>query len=403
MPKRPTLNETALWLLEEGWRFSNYRKLFEAIAQRLMAQGIPLWRMGAYIPTLDPELLGDAFVWRRAENKAEYIQAPWSLLGEKDFQASPLHEITRTKAPFRRRLTGPQALLDYPLMRELRDAGATDYFGLPLPFADDTPVHLTFATDRDSGFSDDDIEALHDVALVLARLAETFAVRVRVERLLNTYIGRDAGRRVMAGQIQRGTGETIEAAVLLADLRDFTATSEAQPRDVTLALLNEYFDVVGKAVAAEHGEILKFIGDGVLAIFPVSSERPMAQAALAALRACHGIGLGFASWNERRRQAGQETLGFGIAVHGGEVTYGNVGASGRLDFTAIGPVVNAASRLQSLCRELEQPILVSRQIRDHCPDFCVSAGTRQLRGVAGETEIFALLPSAFKSSAMPER
>lgn len=311
--------------------------------------------------------------------------------------------MARTRLPFRRRLTGPHAVLDFPLMHEMAEAGATDYFGLPLPFADDTPVQLTFATDRPGGFGDDDIRTFHDLALVLARLAETFALRVRVERVLNTYVGRDAGKRVIAGQIQRGGGETIEAAVMFADLREFTALSESLPRDAILKLLNDYFDVVGKAVTGEAGEILKFMGDGVLAIFPVTDERPMAQAALAALRACHAIGMGFHAWNEQRGIAGQPPLGFGLAVHCGEVMYGNVGASGRLDFTAIGPVVNAVSRLQSLCRELGRPILVSRRISDFWPDYCEKIGQRQLRGLAQETEVFALLPTAFKSSAMPAR
>lgn len=398
-----SLNEVAIWLLREGWRHTNYRVLFEEIAARLLAQGIPLWRMGAYVPTLDPELLGDAFVWRRTEGRAEYIRAPWSLVGEEEFQRSPLHEVRRTKAPFRRRLTGPEALLDYPLMQELRTAGATDYYALPLSFADDTPVHLTFATDRASGFADADLHAFHDVALVLARLAESFALRIRVERLLNTYLGRDAGKRVISGQVQRGHGETIEAAVLFADLRDFTALSESLPRDAILQLLNEYFDLVGKAVKAEDGEILKFMGDGVLAIFPVSAKRSMRDAAMAALRASNGIAVSFDAWNLERERNGQKRLGFGIAVHGGEVMYGNVGASGRLDFTAIGPAVNMVSRLQSLCRELGRPILLSRQIRDHWPQACESLPKRQLRGVAGDTEIFALLPQAFRSSAAPAK
>jgi len=396
-----SLDAVAIWLLREGWRFANYRKLFEEIANRLLAAGVPLWRMGAYIPTLDPEVFGDAFVWRRTEGRAEYIRAPYSLLDDEGFQRSPLHEMARTRLPFRRRLTGPQAQIDYPLLEELQAAGATDYFGLLLPFSDDTPVHLTFATDHPHGFDERDIRTFGDVTLVLARLVETFAVRMRVERLLNTYIGRDAGKRVIAGQIQRGGGETIEAAVMFTDLREFTALSEALPRDAILKLLNEYFDVVGKAVTAEAGEILKFMGDGVLAIFPVADQRPMAQAALAALRACHAIGMGFHRWNEQRRSAGQPPLGFGLAVHCGEVMYGNVGASGRLDFTAIGPVVNTVSRLQALCRELGQPILVSSQVREFWPGYCEKVGQRQLRGLAQETEIFALLPTVFKSSAVP--
>ncbi|MGE0152502.1 MAG: adenylate/guanylate cyclase domain-containing protein [Reyranellaceae bacterium] len=395
------LHDVAMWLLREGWRYANYRKLFEEIAMRLLAQGIPLWRMGAYVPTLDPELLGDAFVWRRAEGRAQYITAPYSLTREEDYQRSPLHEIARTKAPFRRRLSGPDALFDYPLLHELRDAGATDYFGLPMPFADDTPVQITFATDSEAGFADSDLRAFTDVALVLGRLAESFAVRMRVERLLATYIGRDAGKRVMAGQILRGSGDTIEAAILFADLRDFTALSESLPRDAILQLLNDYFDLVGKAVTAENGEILKFVGDGVLAIFPVTDGRAMAQAALAALRACHAIGASFEAWNAQRESGGLMALGFGIAVHGGEVMYGNVGASGRLDFTAIGPVVNTVSRLQGLCRELGQSIVVSRQVRDFWPAYCAPLASRALRGMQGETEIFALLPQAFKSSAAP--
>lgn len=393
------LNEVALWLLHEGWRQQDYRQLFDGIAARLLAQGVPLQRMAAYIPALDPEVFGDGFIWKRAEGGAQHIPAPYSLLAEDGFRLSPLHEMRRTGLPFRRRLAGPQAVLDYPLLLEFRDAGASDYFGLYVPFADGTPVYLTFVGDGDSGFSDADIRIIEDVALVLARLTENFAVRLRVERLLNTYVGRDAGRRVIAGQVQRGGGETIEAAVLFSDLRDFTRLSEALSRDDTLQLLNDYFDMVGKAVTGENGEILKFVGDGVLAIFPVDAGRAMPQAALAAIQASQAIFTGLQAWNAQRQAAGRAPVGFGIAVHGGEVMYGNVGASGRLDFTAIGPVVNTVSRLQSLCRELERPILLSRQIRDFWPDYCEPVARRRLRGIAREAEIFALRPQAVRSPA----
>jgi len=288
-------------------------------------------------------------------------------------------------------------------MEELRQAGATDYFGLPLLFADETPVQLTFATDREGGFSDNDLRAFADVALVLARVAEAFAVRMRVERVLNTYVGRDAGKRVTAGQIQRGKGETIEAAVLFADLRDFTALSESLPRDAVLELLNEYFDRVGTAVEAEGGEILKFIGDGVLAIFPVADKRPISGAALAAIRASDAVSQSFESWNRGRLDRGQPPVGFGIALHGGEVMYGNVGTSTRLDFTAIGPVVNTVSRMQALCRTLATPILLSEEIAGHWPDLSCPLGEHNLRGLAQGRKIFTLIAEAVRSSAKPAK
>ncbi len=397
-----TLSDVALWLLRSGWRYANRRLLFEEIARRLQEAGVPLWRMGAYIPTIDPEVFGDAFLWKRSEGRAQYLSASYGLLDDDDYQTSPLHEIARSGEPLRRRLEVPPEALDYSLLRELKQQGGTDYFGLPLPFSDDTPVQITFATDRAGGFSETDIRELSDLGLVLARVVEGFAVRMRVERLLNTYLGRDAGKRVLAGQILRGRGETIEAAILFADLRGFTALSERLDSDAVLRLLNAYFDLVGKAVQAEDGEILKFMGDGVMAVFPVAPDRPMTMAVNSALDAASQLCRSFADWNDERRGQGEETLGFGIALHAGQVIYGNVGASGRLDFTVIGPVVNAVSRLQTLCRELSQPVVMSQEIARHAASRCRSLGQHAMRGIAQKVEVFAPTETV-RSSAEPGR
>jgi adenylate cyclase len=380
------LHPVTAWLLREGWRHTNRRLLFEEIGRRFNAAGVPIWRMAAFIPTLHPELFADSFFWNRDSGKARYQQSAHSLRQDAEYQNSPLLEVGRTGKAMRRRLTGPNALLDFPILGQLAEQGATDYLVLPVKFSRPQPVYLTFATDHRAGFSDEHIQALSDLAEVFAPIIEAMATQMIAVRLLDTYVGRNAGQRVLAGQIGRGSGETISAAIWYCDLRGFTALSDRLPRDRLIATLNDYFDCMGSAVERHKGEVLKFIGDAMLAIFPVEAGQAAAcQAAVAAARESIAA---MDALNARRHAAGEGELEYGIALHVGDVMYGNIGTSHRLDFTVIGPAVNYASRLERMCRELRQKLVMSADVARHLGSDVRSAGRHNLRSIAEPQEIF---------------
>jgi adenylate cyclase len=378
-----SLGPTAAWLLREAWSVPRSTDLVDELCRRLLGEGVPLWRLSLFFRTLHPEVFGDRFQWRRDTGVTAYDAAPRSVVGTPTFVRSPLISLQQGHEPFlRRRLVGPEAQLDFPMLEDLRSEGAADYLAFKMPFQDGSNTYLTTSTDAADGFSDRDVGLLSDIALVLARVAESQAVRSVATRLLDIYVGREAGSRIMGGQIVRGSGETIRAAIWLADLRDFTALTERLPQQELIAVLNDFFDRLAVPVTAEGGEILKFIGDAMLAIFPVrdGDDAAAARHALNAARAALAA----------MRAPGRAPLRCGIALHLGEVIYGNVGAAARLDFTVIGPAVNVAARIGGLCRPLDRELLVSARFAELCGSVAHSLGRHAMHGVDDPMEVFTL-------------
>jgi adenylate cyclase len=230
---------------------------------------------------------------------------------------------------------------------------------------------------------------INDLLPVLAMAVEIRVNRRLTKNLLRVYVGEHAGGEILAGRITRGSGSTVTAAIWNCDLRGFTSISELWPRDDVIALLNEYFDTMAKPVEEHGGEILKFIGDAMLAVFPVDQENACARA----LQAAREARAGMAELNRIRIERGQRALGFGLALHVGDVMYGNIGSRSRLDFTVIGPAVNVASRLESLTKELRREVLISGAFARLCPctgDSLVRLGAFPLRGVGEPVEVFSL-------------
>jgi len=384
------------WAIREAWTFRKPHELVNEACRRLIADGIPLWRFTSNILALHPEVFGDVYVWRRQTGRAEYIGAQHTSQQTAPATTgnNPLRLAAERRAMVRLRLTEEHPEFDFPLLQELRDDGGTDYVVLPMEFNDGSVGLVTAATDRDGGFSDRDLAILRDFIMVVARAAENLAIRALAARFLDIYVGHDAGRRILNGQIMRGSGDTIHAALWFCDLRGFTALSDALPRETLIGLLNAFFDCMAGAVQNAGGEILKFIGDGMLAIFPVTDDRDAATASGAALQAATDAAEAMAQFNGTRAVEGAEPLGYGITLHVGDVMYGNIGASGRLDFTVIGPAVNLVNRMQKLARELDQPLLVSAEFAAECRDpRLTSIGAHEFRGVIGGQEIFTLGPA----------
>jgi adenylate cyclase len=297
--------------------------------------------------------------------------------------------VDETGEPFRRHLDAPCP--DMPLLEELRQDGATDYVIYPLPFLDRTrTAALSFATRHPNGFDDEALKRLELSAKLLAPYAERHVLQRIAVDLLNTYVGPRTGQRIIEGRVNRGEVELIEAAILFTDLRGFTRFSEHSPIPNVLAQLNTWFGIIGEVVETHEGEVLKFIGDAVLAIFPTSDGRDRGAACRKALAAAQEFCRRTDEENIQRQAAGAPPLKHGLALHVGEVAYGNVGAARRLDFTVIGPAVNRASRLLDLAKQLDRKVLVSQALAREIDQPLTDLGQHTLRDVEKSQLIYTL-------------
>ncbi|MEE9588374.1 MAG: adenylate/guanylate cyclase domain-containing protein, partial [Hyphomicrobiaceae bacterium] len=265
------------------------------------------------------------------------------------------------------------------------------YVAMPLRFSDGQLNILTLVSDRPGGFSTEELGQIYEILPTLSRLFESHAVRLSSSTLLRTYLGSDAGQRVMDGLVKRGDGENIHAAIWITDLRDSTSLAASLSREDYLSLLNGYFDSVAGAVLDHGGEVLKFIGDSVLAIFAIDDPNEKKPEACAhALAAAYEASRQFEAVNKERAANGAPLLGFGIGLHRGDLTYGNVGTTKRLGFTVIGSAVNEAARIEGLSKTLNRQILISSAFGESVSHPMISLGRHTLRGVTGEREIFGL-------------
>jgi adenylate cyclase len=387
-PRRPS--SVLDWLIEAGRQLPTAQDLVGALADRLLEAGAPLFRVTFHLQTLHPQLRAVAIIWRRDRRGIETVPVEHGIERTARYLNSPVRALFEGAGGVRQRLDLPDVEFPFPIYDELRAEGATDYVGLPLTFSDGRVHAATWTTDQPGGFTVEDLIRIDDLLPLVAVLLETRLTRRIARNLLDTYVGRHAGERILAGQIIRGTGESVHAAIWYCDLRGFTAMTESLPLDRLIAALNDYFECMALPLERYDGEILKFMGDGMLAIFPLDREDAHGRALHAAIEARKGM----AQLNHRRRARGEPTLGFGIALHAGEVMYGNIGAPSRLDFTVIGPAVNQAVRSEALCRQLGRQVLVSAIFRRHCSRDLVSLGRHVLRGIPEPAEIFALPEAA---------
>jgi adenylate cyclase len=370
------------WLVDGAPGAAGPEEVVARLAPGLVAGGVGITRMAAFVRTLHPHIMGRSFVWHRDHPGVEVREAPYTLLRDDAYTLSPVGAVFSSGRELRRRLDGSEPL-DLVDLRELAASGMTDYVVLPLRFLDGQIHAVACATDAPAGFSEAEVAALRDIMRPLARLAEILALRRTATNLLSAYVGRDAGERILRGQVQRGDTESIRCVIWFSDLRGFTALSEHRdPRDI-IRLLNRIFDCQVPAVEHAGGQVLKFMGDGMLAVFPVvTTPEPVARAALAAANEA------LAALDAMNATGTDVPLAFGIALHLGDVAYGNVGGVGRLDFTCIGPAVNFTSRLETLNGQLGRRLLLSADIAALLGDATRRVGTYPLRGVDGPQTVF---------------
>ena len=353
------------------------------LCHRLQAAGLPLYRVGVFVRTLHPNMLGRGFVWHETTDKVEIREAAYDFLKSDQYLQSPIRAIFTENSEIRRRLTDPRCPLDFPVLADFRKDGVTDFIGLPLPFVNGEVHVATFATRRPGGFTEEHVSALRQVAVPLARLTEIYGLMRKSRNILEAYLGRQAGEKVLEGQIRRGDGEDIHAVIWFCDLRDSTVLADSMSRGDFLRLLNEFFECVLGPVLARGGEVLRFIGDAALAIFPVDGDE--AEACARAVRAAQDARSCMEAANASRKRP----LAFGIGLHMGDVLYGNIGTPTRIEFTVIGAAANEAARIEALTKTLGVPLILSAPVARHVPG-CRPLGSHRLRGVGEPIELFTL-------------
>lgn len=393
---------TSDWLVTQGLLKARTETLVEGFCERALAAGIPLLRGRVSIPTLHPTFTAIAYNWWRdkgIETRGREHGREHGSGGLRPRRASPFRFMLETRTGMlRRRLEGPDAEIDFPILAELRDRGATDYFARFTPFGSDgkpqdgNGMLASWTGDRAGGFSEHDIAVLERLQPRLG-LAVNMAVTDQIaHNVMDAYVGPDAGRRVLSGEIRRGSLRVIRAVLWYADLRGFTELADRTPRQELVGMLDAYFDRMAEPLTAHGGQILKFMGDGMLGTFDLKGKprgsvcRDALNAAAAALDAVSRL-------NEERSRAGKPTMPLDLALHLGDVLYGNVGSADRLDFTVVGPAVNEASRIEALCQELGCHLLISQALAEAAKSCCerlVSLGRHKLRGVRAPQELFTL-------------
>jgi adenylate cyclase len=379
------------WLEGPGRRLIETEAFVEALGEQLVEIGLPIDRITTGIPMLHPQIASSSVVWE-PERLSHERQWQMTSLTRSMYERSPLYVVYRGDGPVRARVTPEPQPNEFGIIADLREEGFSDYIALPAPFSDGTIKAMTFATRQEGGFKDAEIAALQVLMPHFAYLLEIQTLRRTARVLLDTYVGRISGQRVLQGQIKRGQGEDVRAIIWFSDLRGFTELSDALPNEELIALLNDYFGALTRAVEEQQGEVLKFIGDAMLAIYPIataSSGRKAAQRSLASARAAQAR---IAEINLVRRGAEQAIIQWGLALHVGEVHYGNIGGETRLDFTVIGPAVNLAARLQSLSARLGEGCLISDDFAALLRDRSElrDLGAHELKGIADKRQVFGL-------------
>jgi adenylate cyclase len=409
------LAELTVWLTEAGLAGESELALVTGFCERAVAAGLPLARAHVLIDTLDPVHEGHVFRWghdaslppEEAYGRTSQIIASGGL--EPAFVPAAPHVDAWRRSPFYRMLETGESLLrrripaadeaEYDVLAGYAAAGLTDYVAIINRFTADGTigemdcVYSAWATKDPSGFQNEHVTALQRMTPFLALAIKSVSLARMIGTLMQTYHGRDAARSILSGRIVRGVADRIDAVLWFSDLRGFTRITDTAPEQV-IPLLNDYADVIVSALHEQGGDVLKFMGDGTLAIFPAEDRERACDAALAAAVAARQ---GVINLNKRRVADGLPITEMYLGLHVGAVFYGNVGSTKRLDFTVIGPAVNEVSRIAAMCRSVEQPMLVSAAFAavGNNKSRLVSVGRYALRGVGAAQELFTLDPIAF--------
>ncbi|KQW32234.1 adenylate cyclase [Rhizobium sp. Root274] len=376
------------WMLNETYQERFIDNIFVALCERLNRAGVPVVRATLHFRINNPQWLGARIEWLPGLPEARITTFEYGTEQSPVFLSSPMFELSAGAEEVRQNLLVDNPARPYRVFEELRNEGLTDYVAWPLQHTLQKRHVVTFASAASDGFSDHDIAVLRGLVPTLALVSEVRIKNALARTLLQTYVGPHASEEILAGATTRGSGVTLSAAVLIFDIRGFTAITNAWPRDDVIELLNAYFDAIAEPIDRNGGEILKFMGDGLLAVFPLEKKDALANTFQAVLEARASL----SALNDLNTSLGRPAVECGVGVHVGDVMYGNIGSKRRLDFTVIGPAVNIASRLESLTKTVHHPVLFSQDFISmaHLEQFVEYLGAYELRGVDEPMNVFAL-------------
>lgn len=375
------------WLTDGARATLRPEMVLTDLCDQLVEAGIPLWRVAVFVRTLHPEIMGRRFIWQQGAG-VTVTEGLFDLLERDQFLNSPFVAVIKSGRSIRRQLAGPDNPEEFSIFRELRTEGATDYLATPLMFTDGSVHVATWSTQQMGGFTDAQIAGIETIVKPFARVAEIRALQRTATNLLDTYVGHQAGERILAGRIRRGHTEAIHAVIWLSDMRGFTSMADRLPPQVLVDLLNRYFDCQVPAILTHGGEVLKFMGDGLLAIFPLPEG--LAGAREACYRALGAAREAQVNVDAIDTPPNAHGVRFGLALHLGEVLYGNIGSGNRLDFTCIGPGVNLAARLEKVAAKLGRTVVASAEFVSHFSDEFVPLGKFSMAGFAAPQLVFGL-------------
>jgi adenylate cyclase len=397
------------WLVDQALSEPDIVVMFEGLCNRIHAIGIPLGRARLTWPTLHPLFQAETILWRRGK-PTEFEQFLHQENASEAWLRSPMKYMFDNNVDvLRRNLDGPSKLLDFPVLEEVVEQGMTDYLVIRtnLTTRNETAtkgqlgIITTWSADRAGGFTNEELEALQKIQRRFAVACKT-TIQSRIARNISeTYLGREAGGRVLAGSIRRGDGTQTQAVVWYNDMRNSTALADTMPGQDYIELLNEYFDTTATPVIEAGGEVLDFVGDGVLAIFPYNDSEQQKIAVEAATTALRNVLKARDKLNDERREKGLFPINFGIGLNTGKVMFGNIGVSQRLAFSVIGPTVNEVSRIESLTKATGMDALVTRDIVALQPENWVSIGKQRLSGVSEEMELFTFVKEPVQPAIAP--
>src|SRR5215468_9933885 len=383
-----SLRKISDWIIDGARSAATPSQMMAECSERLVQAGLPLWRVGVFVRTLHPEIIGWSFIWKPGE-EVHVGTVDFNFRATPEFTFSPLAVVFRDGVEIRADPRGPDSER-FPILVDLRAEGVTDYLALPLMFMDRAVHASSWTTKQPGGFTDNQLDAIRSLMAPLARYIEIVSLRRTATMLLDTYVGNGAGERILGGQIRRGHTETMQAAIWLSDLRGFTALSDRLPAETVVDILNNYFDHQVTAIKAHGGEVLKYMGDGLLAVFPideyVGDSHEVCARVLEAARETR------TSVEAMQYPVGDtiERFRFGVALHVGPILYGNIGGGTRLDFTCIGPAVNLAARLEKLTGRLRRTIVASEGFAGICSGGWRDLGEFPIAGFSKAQRVYGL-------------
>ena len=375
------------WLVSKGRLLGDEVEIVKGYCDGLVRLGVPLARARIAQNYTNPLLSAWGIIW--TPEQARRYTVPTTVLSTSAWHGSPFEYIVTHRKPLRKRLQGLDLSIEHSVYSELAEAGATDFLAIPLEHGNGSVQGTSYTSNAEAGFSEQDIQYIEGTRFALAAALEPIAMRHSQNSLLQSYLGHGPADEIAQGHIKRGEHKSVSAAILFADLRGFTAKSEAWPETQLLDVMGDYFEMVVTPIQQAGGDVLKFMGDGILAIF--ENQNSAEAACKAAVEAAEQSLANLKSYNLAAAERDQDPIEFVIGIDFGPVTFGNIGSPDRLDFTVVGQAVNVASRVQELCKKLEETTLITANVAQYLGESTQTVGRHVVRGLQNDVEIFRLL------------